>query len=202
MSGGRRSVPLLALLVAIVVPFLAKDLFKPAHPARDPRGPSASPASSGREGEAVRRVEAPGPEVTLPAPLPEAQSAVEVNEDHLFEGLVNRRGKPVGFHSRPGGRDPQGARLVERFDGPNSAGVYTAAVEIRDPRSGRWLRKTSTFYPDRMDRAGVLSAVRNAFAHRQGGGEKFRGPSGAGFTIEGYFQDGRINTAYPIYSRR
>lgn len=32
-------------------------------------------------------------------------------------------------------------------------------------------------------------------------GEHFRGPSGYGYTIEGYVQNGRIRTAYPIYSR-
>jgi hypothetical protein len=53
-----------------------------------------------------------------------------------------------------------------------------------------------------MQRAEVLQAVLHAYESRQGGGEKFRGPSGAGFIIEGYFQNGRINTAYPIFSRR
>jgi hypothetical protein len=52
-----------------------------------------------------------------------------------------------------------------------------------------------------MDRAAVIQAVLNAFRNREGNGEKFRGPSGRGFTIEGYFQGGRINTAYPIYTR-
>jgi len=28
---------------------------------------------------------------------------------------------------------------------------------------------------------------------------QFRGPSGQGFTIEGWYQNGRINTAYPIF---
>jgi hypothetical protein len=123
-----------------------------------------------------------------------------INLTHIFEGQVNRRGKPVGFHSRPGGRDPQNARLVRILDGPNRAGVYTADVEIRD--GGRWLEKTSTLYPDAMSRDQVIAAVLHAFHERaSGGGEKFRGPSGRGFTIEGYFQDGRINTAYPIFQR-
>jgi EndoU nuclease-like protein len=138
-----------------------------------------------------------------------------VNEAHLFEGEVNRRGKPVGFHSRPGGRDPRGARVVRVVDGPNHAGVYVAEVEIRDPESGRWLRKRSTLYPDAMRREQVIAAVLNAWEHRTtGGSERFRGPSGRGFTIEGYLlPDGddrrerrerrddrvRINTAWPIF---
>jgi Bacterial EndoU nuclease len=122
-----------------------------------------------------------------------------VNVSHIFEGEINRRGTPTGFHSRPGGQDPANARLVRIVDRPNRAGVYTADVEIRS--GSEWLGKRSTVYPDRMDRQAVIQAVLNAFQNRSGQGEKFRGPSGTGFTIEGYYQNGRINTAYPIYTR-
>jgi len=129
-----------------------------------------------------------------------SRTSPPVNLTHIFEGQINKRGKPVGFHSRPGGRDPENARVVRVVDRPNPAGVYTAEVEIRS--GGRWLEKRSTFYPDRMDRAAVVQAILNAFANRtSGGSEKFRGPSGRGFTIEGYYQNGRINTAYPIFTR-
>ncbi len=128
-----------------------------------------------------------------------SRTSPPVNVTHIFEGEINRRGKPTGFHSRPGGRDPQNARLVRIVDRPNRAGVYTADVEIRS--GSQWLGKRSTLYPDRLDREAVIMAVLNAFQHRAGNGEKFRGPSGQGFTIEGYFQNGRINTAYPIYTR-
>jgi hypothetical protein len=122
-----------------------------------------------------------------------------VNLTHIFEGEINKRGKPTGFHSRPGGHDPANARLARMVDPPNRAGVYTADVEIRS--GSEWLGKRSTVYPDRMDRQAVIQAVIHAFQNRSGNGEKFRGPSGTGFTIEGYFQNGRINTAYPIYTR-
>ena len=123
-----------------------------------------------------------------------------VNLTHIFAGQINKRGKPTGFHSRPGGRNPPTARVVHILDGPNRDGVYTADVEIRD--GGQWLEKTSTLYPDAMSRDDVTAAVLHAFRSRSpGGGEKFRGPSGRGFTIEGYFQNGRINTAYPIFRR-
>jgi hypothetical protein len=122
-----------------------------------------------------------------------------VNVTHIFEGEINKRGKPTGFHSRPGGHDPANARLARIVDPPNRAGVYTAEVEIRS--GSEWLSKRSTLYPDRMDRQAVIQAVLNAFQHRTGEGEMFRGPSGTGFTIEGYFQRGRINTAYPLYTR-
>jgi hypothetical protein len=126
-----------------------------------------------------------------------------VNETHVFEGQINKKGRPVGFHSRPGGHDPRNARLVEVLRRPNRAGVYEARVEIRDPRSGpsgRWLDKRSTLYPDAMSRDEVIRAILNAYRQRTtGGSEKFRGPSGRGFTIEGYLLRGDINTAYPIY---
>ena len=129
-----------------------------------------------------------------------SRTSPPVNVTHIFEGEINKRGKPTGFHSRPGGKDPANARLVRIVDQPNRAGVYTADVEIRS--GSQWLGKRSTLYPDRLDREAVIRAVLNAFQHRTGNGEKFRGPSGQGFTIEGYYQNGRINTAYPIYSSR
>ena len=86
-------------------------------------------------------------------------------------------------------------------DGPNRAGAYAGEVEIRD-RGGAWLAKRSTLYPDAMSRQEVIDAVLHAFrARTTGDAEPFRGPSGRGFTIEGYFQNGRINTAYPIFQR-
>jgi hypothetical protein len=130
-----------------------------------------------------------------------SRTSPAVNETHIFHGEVNRRGKPVGFHARPGGRDPQTARLVRIVDRPNRRGVYTAEVEIKNGE-GRWVRKRSTFFPDGMDRAAVIAAVLNAYKSRApGGAEKFRGPSGKGFTIEGWLLDGgRINTAWPVYA--
>jgi hypothetical protein len=121
-----------------------------------------------------------------------------VNLTHVFEGEINRRGEPVGFHSRPGAQNPPDARVTRIVSPPNRQGVYVADVEIRNG-AGRWLRKRSTFYPDRMSRQQVIEAILHAFRQRTNRGERFRGPSGHGFTIEGYFQNGRINTAYPIY---
>lgn len=125
-----------------------------------------------------------------------------VSETHIFEGEINRRGKAVGFHSRPGGRDPVNARVCAVTDGPNRRGVYSAQVEIRKP-GGPWLRKRSTFFPDDMNRAEVIQAILHAYHNRsREDGPKFSGPSGKGFTIEGYLlPDARINTAFPLYRR-
>ncbi len=147
------------------------------------------------------------------APIEWSATSPRVNLTHIFQGGVNRRDKPVGFHSRPGGRDPAEARVVRVLRPPNRFGVYEALVEIAPPAGSadeRWLAKRSTFYPDRLDRAAVLAAILNAFQHREAGGAggagaagaeyRFRGPSGLGFTVEGYLlDDGSVNTAYPIY---
>ncbi len=124
-----------------------------------------------------------------------------INFGHIFNGEINRSGRPVGFHARPAGKDPRHARVVRRLDGPNQKGVYTARVAIREPSSDRWLEKNSSIFPDKMSREDVIKAVLHAF--RKGKTDdrgKFRGPSGLGFTIEGWtLRDGKINTAYPIY---
>ncbi len=158
------------------------------------------------EAPAPQRTEGPRP-VPQQAPVDEADDEWSdtdpaVNLAHVFEGGINRRGKPVGFHSRPGGTNPMGTRVARRVSGPNALGVYIAEVEIRS-ESGRWLKKTSTFYPDSLSRDGVVAAILHAWEERRDlGGGKFQGPSGEGFTIEGYtLDDGGINTAYPLYRR-
>lgn len=122
---------------------------------------------------------------------------------HVFEGEINRRGKAVGFHHRPGGRDPSHACVTRILDGPNAAGVYTAEVAVWDGDAGRWRAKSalSSMFPDRLTRnqviAAVLHAFRNAVVRK---GAAFTGPSGHRFAVRGYvLRDGRIITAFPLY---
>ena len=125
----------------------------------------------------------------------------QINLVHIFEGEINRRHKPTGFHARPHGRDPHNARVVKIMSPPNKAGVYTARVEIRDPKNGRWKKKFSSFFPDSMEKKEVIAAILYAYRHRETGkGNPWRGPSGHGFPIQGYLsRRGGINTAFPIY---
>lgn len=124
-----------------------------------------------------------------------------INQWHIFAGEINRSGKPVGFHSRPGGQDPAGARVKSVRDRPNKAGVYTAAIEIRDGQ--QWKEKFSSFFPDSLSRNEVLQAVLNAYENSANPkAQPFEGPSGLGFSVQGYTSSrGGINTAFPIYVR-
>ena len=128
-----------------------------------------------------------------------SQTDPNINQWHIFAGEINRSGKPVGFHSRPGGQDPATARLKSVGDKPNRAGVYTATIEIRD--GNQWKSKFSSFFPDSLSRDEVMQAVVNAYANSNNpDAQPFEGPSGLGFSIQGYTSDrGGINTAFPIY---
>lgn len=124
-----------------------------------------------------------------------------INQWHIFAGEINRSGKPVGYHSRPGGQDPAGARVKSVRDRPNKAGVYTAAIEIRDGQ--QWKEKFSSFFPDSLSRNEVLQAILNAYENSDNpNAQPFEGPSGLGFSVQGYTSSrGGINTAFPIYVR-
>ena len=124
-----------------------------------------------------------------------------INQWHIFAGEINRSGKPVGFHSRPGGQDPANARIRSIRDKPNSAGVYTASIEIRD--GDQWKDKFSSFFPDSLSRQEVLDIVIHAYKNSDNpNAQPFEGPSGMGFSIQGYTSNqGGINTAFPIFVR-
>ncbi len=124
-----------------------------------------------------------------------------INLWHIFEGETNRKGKPVGFHSRPSGIDPANARVLAVRDGPNNDGVYTATIAIR--QGNDWQEKFSSFFPDSLSRDEVIQAV--LFAYKNSKAPKaqpWEGPSGQGFRIQGYTSSrGGINTAFPIFTR-
>lgn len=120
-----------------------------------------------------------------------------INLHHVFEGEINRKGKPVGFHSRPGGQDPPTARVVRVKDKPNKAGVYTASIEVKD--GSEWKEKFSSFFPDSMSADQVTAAILKAYKNSDKK-QPWRGPSGLGFDIQGYtLSKGDINTAFPVY---
>src|SRR6516165_9578803 len=75
-----------------------------------------------------------------------------INFVHIESGEINRRGEAVGYHYRPNGVDPPGARVLQVVQPPDPNGVYRARVELRDRATGAWVQKKapSTFYPDAM----------------------------------------------------
>ena len=125
----------------------------------------------------------------------------EINLWHVFEGEINRKGKPTGFHSRPGGRDPANARIVSVKDKPNKLGVYTANIEVRDGQ--QWKSKFSSFFPDNLSQDEVIDIIVHAYNNSNNPKKQpWSGPSGLGFQIQGYTTSrGGINTAFPIYNR-
>ena len=130
-----------------------------------------------------------------------SSTSPEMNLYHIFEGEINRKGKPVGFHSRPSGLDPDSAKIVRVRDKPNSVGVYTATIAIRD--GGQWKEKFSSFFPDNMSSDQVMDAIIHAYNNSSNKKKQpWQGPAGHGFTIQGYTTSrGGINTAFPVYRK-
>ena len=158
-----------------------------------PAGESRTPSSSSSSSSAL----APSGE------LPHWSSTQpEINLWHVFEGEINKRGKPTGYHSRPGGQDPANARVVSVKDGPNSKGVYTANIEVRD--GGQWKSKFSSFFPDNLSQQEVIDIIVHAYKNSKNPKKQpWSGPSGLGFQVQGYTSSrGGINTAFPVYSKR
>jgi Bacterial EndoU nuclease len=124
-----------------------------------------------------------------------------INFAHIETGEINRHGEAVGYHHRPNGVDPKGARVLKIVQPPDANGVYRARVALRDPATGAWIdkRASSTFFPDAMSDEDVIQAILAAFHRGQPRSDgQFSGDSGHGFTIEGWYQGGRIAAAYPL----
>lgn len=132
-----------------------------------------------------------------------SNTSPEINLSHIFEGVINKKGKPTGFHARPGGMEPSTARISRILSLPNSKGVYSARVEIYDQREKKWKMKFSTFFPDSMQKDEVIAAILHAYKYRvKGKRQPWRGPSGHGFQVQGYLnRRGNINTAFPVYTK-
>lgn len=124
-----------------------------------------------------------------------------INLSHIFSGEINQHGKPVGFHVRLNGKNPEFSRVKEILSGPNRRGVYTAIVEIFDARTNLWKEKFSSFFPSRLTKSQIIDLILTSYEKgKQAGKRKWRAKSAEGFVIEGYTTArGGINTAYPIY---
>ena len=207
----KKSLKTLAPIIVIVLLALGVDLEKYGISLDSLSGSDSSsqtqsapkPASSDTSAKPAARTPAkPAPSRARPEQLPHWSSTnPEINLRHVFEGEINRRDAPTGFHSRPGGVDPADARVVSIKDRPNRAGVYTATVEVRDGRT--WKTKFSTFFPDRLNHQEVIDVILHAYRNsRDPQRQPWTGPSGLGFQVQGYTTSrGGINTAFPVYNR-
>ncbi len=142
----------------------------------------------------------PGP---LPLPPPDGHTVISpsIRFGHVHDGDINASGFAGGFHTRPGGNDPPSARMTQLDKPPDKAGVYIGKVEVKDPNTGKFVLKKgfSSFFPDNLSRDQITKAILDAFHHSgQTRDGKFSGDSGLGFDIQGWYTDGKIETAYPV----
>ena len=132
-------------------------------------------------------------------------AGLKINQVHIFQGEINRKGLAVGYHHRPNGQDSNNARLVKITGLPNNQGVYVGRVEIRNPANGQWVSKasSSSFFPDRFSQAQVLNEIQGAFAAANKSHERWQATSPSGLKIEGFYskKTNTITTAYPVYRR-
>ena len=74
-----------------------------------------------------------------------SSTSPEINLWHVFEGEINRKGKPVGYHSRPNGQDAPNARIKSIKSKPNNLGIYTCLLYTSpSPRDKRQSRMPSS----------------------------------------------------------
>lgn len=113
---------------------------------------------------------------------------------------LRRPGRGARRHQAPG--TEANARIIPGTQTkPNRLGIYSGAVEIKDPRTGQWVRKNaeSTFFPKHWTRAEVRTAILEAFANRTDLGDGRRQATlPSGMKITGFVDStGRITSAYP-----
>jgi hypothetical protein len=144
-------------------------------------------------------------------PQPDSGGNPIVHNQHIFCGEINSRDRAVGFHSRPGGENPDTVTNTNNISVPPGApaGIYN----LRDfdiTQDGTTRRKTiSTMFPDHCSKDDVVAAIQHAANTGTGDEREFHGFSGdackageprAPFKIKGFFDDdGNVTTGYPDY---
>jgi len=147
------------------------------------------------------------------------ENQLEINQKHVFCGEWDRN-RAKGFHSRPGGANPDTVAHFKVQDKANAAGIYT----------GRWTYqgqsgsgKFSSMFPDNCTVRQVLNSIAYAASHQHNcpsgaPGWAQCGPNkpatGANGNEDATFcsignqrftisfappRNGRINTAFPLF---
>ncbi len=118
-----------------------------------------------------------------------------VRGQHIFCGEINRSGKAVGFHSRPGGKNPDSVGNTRDVQPDRRRpGLYTLR-RFDITQHGQTRQKTiSTMYPDKCSEADVIAAIQHAYntGTRESGsftgqsGDRCTDDSGRPFRIQGF----------------
>ena len=121
-------------------------------------------------------------------------------DGHILSGEVKANGSVVGGHSTASGN----VRVIPGSQSaPNPHGVYSAQIEVPDPANpGQFLPKTnnggvSTMFPDSWSADRVRVEVDAAFQNKVVSGNKWRGVTPSGVTVEGWLSP--KTTVYPKY---
>ncbi len=136
---------------------------------------------------------------------------VTLDETHIFQGEVKYGttgvARAVGYHWEGPPRVNPNARIVqETRTAADRNGVYRGAVEVRDARTGAWIRKAdrSTFFPECYSEADVRHAIHEAHASSATGSKgAWEGKTLQGLKIRGWVDAGGvIVTAYPVMEEK
>lgn len=138
----------------------------------------------------------------------------QVNQTHIFCGEWSQN-RPKGFHSRPGGRNPNTVENFQITQSANSQGIYGGTWNYSGHSRPT---KFSTMFPDSCTQTQVLNSIIYAATHQQNcpsnapswawcGSNAPRtndrnycqGEDNRLFTIAGAsLSNGKINTAFPL----
>ncbi|MGW7527617.1 EndoU domain-containing protein [Streptomyces sp. NPDC054783] len=169
-------------------------------------GPANSGTGHGGGGD-PHSGQQPTGHVEPPAPKPSGHIP-EHTFEHVLKGELKygKDGQPrvVGYHFRPGGRDPRGIKVPKILKIDHKTGLTQGNVWMRDPRTGTWVMKRAktTFFPPTWTEREVRRAMVKAFENSQVVDPELHMWRGEykGITFEGYFDPvtGDAKTVYPI----
>jgi RHS repeat-associated protein len=166
-------------------------------------GHYATPDPLGLEPSPHHRAYVPNPLVWIdPLGLAKCLKVTDDTMKHV-RGEINRGGRPVGYHHRPGGRDRFGWRTTGK-SGIDENGCYTGTVTGKVWENNTWVEKrhSSSFFPDHWSEDQVRHAITRAADNGSivEGTNMWRGTY-RGISMEGYFDPATKNviTGYPIF---
>ncbi|MDM5153542.1 WXG100 family type VII secretion target [Bacillus sp. DX1.1] len=114
---------------------------------------------------------------------------------HIFQGELTKKGKAIGFHYK-GTENAQG-KIIGEIEGPNKQGIYQANVAI----DGKLKNAKSTFFPKDWTEQQVIDSINEAFNNKElYKGNRYIGITTNGIKIEMQIKNGKITSAYPIYT--